>query len=475
MILKKKILSKGILHYDDCYFLAYEYITKHPKLIDISNSRFKFVFIDEMQDLEKFQIDIIDKIFISENASTIIQRIGDLNQAIYNSGKSVKVKAEWIPRNPMYLNGSNRLTPDIAKVVNSFTLDRQVNESGEPRFVIDGLRTLDNIIKPHIIMFDHQSKDQLKAVFKSLIEHHSLHETKEANKYGFHIIGWNATWGETQNADKLRLENIFPLYNNAKPSKNTFDSLSEYLQSFDKNSKSLAVTNNIILKALVHVLILEKKTYTVIVREREVKRYFSISEMIKFIKSNDNRYKSFKKFMYQWSIDLSAKRGYQAVYGNIKQFILGEFKQWFNLTISSETSGFLGEKFISFAGTSESQSEPVNSDLLDINIGTVHSAKGQTHCATMYVETSYYSYETQKPKITDALLLIDHRFDLADNREIRGKEALKMMYVGFSRPTHLLCFACLKENVSDNINNFRISGWEVVDLTESIKEFNARI
>ncbi len=39
-----------------------------------------------------------------------------------------------------------------------------------------------------------------------------------------------------------------------------------------------------------------------------------------------------------------------------------------------------------------------------------------------------------------------------------------MMYVGFSRPTHLLCFACFKENVKDDIELFRNAGWEIVDL-----------
>lgn len=50
------------------------------------------------------------------------------------------------------------------------------------------------------------------------------------------------------------------------------------------------------------------------------------------------------------------------------------------------------------------------------------------------------------------------------NQDIRAKETMKMMYVGFSRPTHLLCFACLKENVKDNIELFRNAGWEIVDL-----------
>ena len=41
-----------------------------------------------------------------------------------------------------------------------------------------------------------------------------------------------------------------------------------------------------------------------------------------------------------------------------------------------------------------------------------------------------------------------------------------MMYVGFSRPTHLLCFAVLKENVINEIDNYQKIGWEIIDLTQ---------
>lgn len=37
-----------------------------------------------------------------------------------------------------------------------------------------------------------------------------------------------------------------------------------------------------------------------------------------------------------------------------------------------------------------------------------------------------------------------------------------MIYVGFSRPTHLLCFAALKENIG-NIEPYENAGWVIVD------------
>ncbi|WP_166919778.1 hypothetical protein [Flavobacterium poyangense] len=39
-----------------------------------------------------------------------------------------------------------------------------------------------------------------------------------------------------------------------------------------------------------------------------------------------------------------------------------------------------------------------------------------------------------------------------DGQDPNAKQKLKMMYVGFSRPTHLLCFVALKENVKEHLD-----------------------
>lgn len=55
-------------------------------------------------------------------------------------------------------------------------------------------------------------------------------------------------------------------------------------------------------------------------------------------------------------------------------------------------------------------------------------------------------------------------FQNHDCNKPTGKEAIKMMYVGFSRPTHLLCFAVLKENVINDKDKFVNAGWKWIDL-----------
>lgn len=478
---KESLYTKGLLNYKDSFYLGNLFLKLYPEAKKILQNRFKYVFIDEMQDLEKFQIDIIDRIFL-ELSSSVIQRIGDINQSIYSSSKKVKVEADWIPRNQMFLNGSNRLTQEISSVVNYFTLDRQLDEDGKQRFVVNGLRPMDIPIKPHIVMFDNASMNRLEGKFKELIMSFSLQETREAKKYGYKIIGWNAKWDDNENhSDQLRLENIFETYKKeAKSNKETYDSLSKYLQLFDHEKKTLEPARKAVLNALIHVLRIESKTYIVKIRGDEISRYYSKEEMIKFIKNIKNNcdYEYFKKLIYECSYSMMVKNEYELVYNKLKEFVLNKFKIWFDLNISTEVLSFLGDVFESFIMDRQQVAELTGqADEIKIDIGTVHSSKGQTHCATMYVETSYYNYETNKLKIVskkatktraeeylpNPLFRQEHTY--RQGNDSRAKQALKMMYVGFSRPTHLLCFACIKENIINDIENIRMSGWEIIDLT----------
>lgn len=461
--------TNGISRYRDCYSLGYWYLQEYPAIRTFLQKRFKYVFIDEMQDLEKYQINLIDNIFHSVESPTIIQRIGDINQSIYNSGKKVKIQVDWEVREPvMYLKDSNRLTKEVADIVNFFTLDRQQDNKGKPRFIVNGKRELDATIPPHLILFNNDTKGQLKKTFIELIKKFELKKTPEGQRYGFNIIGWNAKWNDDEDhKGKLRLENIFDEYKKENSAlKETYDSLSKYLQYFDKNKKTLEAARKSILNALIHVLRIEGLTYSTTIRGMEKSKYYTKRELIKHIQEGENGtdYESFKNSLYKWSFDIAVNQKYREVYNSLKNFINSDFKNWFGFNITEKSSEFIGERFeelIQVENKQEQQTEDIN-----IKLGTVHSVKGQTHCATMYVETSYFEYETEKKRVKEALKKEEHNFNINDNKEKRGKQAFKMMYVGFSRPTHLLCFAALKNNILNEIDNYEKVGWKIIDLTQ---------
>lgn len=465
---KKSLFEQGILSFSDSYYLANWYLVNYPKVIEYLQSRFTYIFVDEAQDLEKYQLDIIDEIFY-KNGRAIIQRVGDINQAIYNSSKAVKTQCDWKTRNEYYLKCSHRLTKEIADVVNNFTLDCQQDQLGNPKFEVDGLRILESNIKPHLILFDDSSKSQIQNKFDDLIKSFKLEKTVEGQKYGFHIIGWNGNWKEEKKDEsKLRLEDIFPNYKkDTKSSKSYYNTLSEYIQYFNKDAKTLENAKNAILELLQQVLYLEGKTNTRSIKGVKKEMRYTQVELLKLLKEDDAIYEDFKLKLYSWSFSMMVKQDYEKVYQEIKAFILGEFKTWFSLQINNETKLLLEENFKPALVTPSEETK--RKDRFSIEINTVHSVKGKTHCATMYVETSYHNYETEKLKSPNPLYKEKHNYiDPKVKNITRAIETIKMMYVGFSRPTHLLCFAVLKDNVKNDLKKYQNAGWEIVDLTETI-------
>jgi len=310
----------------------------------------------------------------------------------------------------------------------------------------------------------------LKNTFIELIKKFKLEKTKEGKKYGFKIIGWNAKWDDEQNHNgKLRLENMFDEYKKDKASlKETYDLLSKYLQYFDKDKKTLASARKSILNAFIHILRIEGKMYSITIRGKEQNRYFTKKELIKHIQENENHYENFKSKLFQWSFDLVIFHKYKDVYEDIKNFVNSDYKNWLGFYVSEKTNEFIGENFEELIQEQVKPKEK-KADDINIEIGTVHSVKGQTHCATMYVETSFHKYETEKKNIIEALKKEEHNFNLVDDKDKYGKQSFKMMYVGFSRPTHLLCFAVLKDNIKGEMDNFNNTGWQIIDLTDKIE------
>ncbi len=91
----------------------------------------------------------------------------------------------------------------------------------------------------------------------------------------------------------------------------------------------------------------------------------------------------------------------------------------------------------------------IGNDEVNIELGTIHSAKGETHIATILLETCYYG-KHESEIIMDQLLGIPY-----SATENIGKilETLKMAYVSMSRPKYLLCMAIKKERIQGILND----------------------
>ena len=99
---------------------------------------------------------------------------------------------------------------------------------------------------------------------------------------------------------------------------------------------------------------------------------------------------------------------------------------------------------------------------INIEIATVHSVKGQTHCATLYLESFFYkdgtkSYESERLK--EAFL-----GNVIQSPTKRVQQSLKMVYVGFSRPANLLCVAIHKDRFTQYLSQINREIWEIKEI-----------
>ncbi len=461
---KIKLFSKGYLNYNDCYFYAKKNIFEHPSIKNILQKRFKYVFIDEMQDLEEFQIQIIDDIFFNNETKTVVQRIGDKNQSIYNS---VRENCDWITREEeepqkytdLKIQNSLRLSPIIGKLVDSFVLQRP------EKYEVIGTKKIEGgCIPPHLILLNKNTTgEELQAKFENIICQFNLHDCVKNKNNGFHIISWR-TENENDTSDKIYLKKIFPEFSKeSKQKKEDFDCLKKYLFLFDREKQTFEAIRKSILNALIRILRIEE-----IYKDKFINQFYRKSSLIEFYKNQGNNiYDDFNSKLFFWCFEIITKRNYEEVFQNIKEFIQSKNfigMNWHNEESHVPKSILKSHDFINreydFNLVKIEEKEEYKISEIKIELSSIHAVKGQTHCATMYIESAYRTpvYETLKFKTKKPYLFEQHRC-----KGVYDKQALKMMYVGFSRPTHLLCFAVLEENVKEDLQKFRETGWKVMD------------
>lgn len=443
--LKLKVLSKGVLHFDDAYFLADVYLQKFPKIKIIIQKRFKYVFIDEMQDVDCHQYSLLENLFYdSNNSFSNYQRIGDKNQAIYNG--DVNLGEIWVCRDnnrTININGSQRLSPRNAELVNCLALSRDGN------FNVEGKNENCNL-KPHLIIY---TLDNIKLVipkFSELINGYMLSgNIKVHPKNKYKVIGW--TRDKSNVIGKLAIKDYYEdLITDASKQKIDYINLDSYLTYFDRDKKTLEPIRKNILNALIKILRLEEL-------------YFSKIELLNFLEITHNeKYLELKRNLYLWSINIIRDK-FDEVYKSIKTYI-PYFLSFFDKRVYNSYS-FINT--VSQTKQIETEKLPVKSPNkenyhgFDINITTIHSVKGETHTATLYLETYYQNgndnYETER--LSDQFKYIN--FNKAQKFH---KQSTKMAYVGFSRPTHLLCVAVCKSRFDSHLSDIDRDKWEVIEI-----------
>jgi DNA helicase II / ATP-dependent DNA helicase PcrA len=437
-----EIIGKEVISYEYAYNMAEAFIHKAPIIKRLIRLRFKFIFVDEMQDMEKHQHDLLEDLFFCENV--VYQRIGDKNQAIYST--KVSLEEIWIDRKcRLSLQGSPRLSPNVAQVVNNFALDNT--------FQIEGKGQSD--ISPYMIVFSNDVIKQVIPTFTQLVKNKIPSQTINDSKHPIKCIGWR----REIEGNNLGIKDFYGAFETKASSMKTYyPNLKSHLVSWrisHPQKHLLNAARKSILEAIITVMIKEE-----IVQANG--KHFITSSLFKYLRdTNQEFYDNFKLKIFIWSRDLY-KENLASVFMAIKDY-LPNLLALFGKEIGKSLA-FINDDSPVQANNQVSASAPKNDNVyrcpetgIEVKVGTVHSAKGETHLATLYLETFYNKkYESDR---------LPHCFCDQGNEfsSDYDKQTAKVAYVAMSRPTHLLCFAIHKDRYVAMKDNIR--GWEVIDLT----------
>lgn len=444
--LKKRILQSGVLCYDDAYFLAEFYMIRFPEIKKVIQNRFKLVFVDEMQDMDTHQYRLLDELFHMKRVKNhVFQRIGDKNQAIYSS--SAKTGVVWMDRNKVLkFNGSQRLSPQIAGIVKYF---------GVNYIDIKG-RNKNFKIPPILIRFSEGKHQSVLQKFTEIVKEYR-DDSKIQNIYNKPIkaIGWSTA---NDDPNKLGIEDYFDKYSRITKGKVIdFESLKSYINSIDTSDNQFKPIRDVVINAFLKVLRLERITID--------KRQFSKQKLLRHLKENfPDTYEDFKVKIFNWSLALINEDDDVDVHSLSSAYFRHLLEVVFEKTVlSRETENFItSTNEQELEAQEEKEINEINSfeaNNVKIEIGTIHSVKGETHYATLYMETCYYKHESDKSYNQ----LLQNKVVAGDNKTT--KEAAKMMYVGLSRPTTILAYAACRSRISDEMKTkMEAKGWRIEEI-----------
>jgi DNA helicase II / ATP-dependent DNA helicase PcrA len=429
--LKQKIISDGILCYDEAYYLANRYLFKYPVVQRLLQNRFRFVFVDEMQDMDVHQIEILDKIFNEPLEGTLTyQRIGDKNQSIYNGG-DIPDSDVWNSngRQLMTITGSKRFHARIADVVKTFGID-----------YIDIVGN-DNLTpcEPILLLYDNHSIENVIPYFPQLIRAEAEAHGIELNpNHKIKAIAWVKNHAENT-CLKSYFNRLDPL---AKTEKHDFKNLLSYLSQNFPADKGLAEIRKSILNAILKLCRIENLKIS-------GRSYFTKATFIEFYKTKPT-YSDFTQNLLMWCEGVykhQAGRVHASMQAEIPLLLAVVFG---HTQISENGISFINSTEIEFPPADEGEEKictefvcPVTG--LKVEVATVHSVKGETHFATLYLESQYYS-QSESQRAMEQLLGSNF-----NDRGKRNRQTARMMYVGMSRPQQFLVLACHVDNIKDNL------------------------
>jgi DNA helicase II / ATP-dependent DNA helicase PcrA len=445
---KNILRAEGYFRFDDMYAFAEACLFKVSYAAPALRHRFPWVFVDELQDTSVVQDRIIEHIFGVEPC--ILQKFGDRNQSIFNSDEETAGGPSLFGRRlTLPLSTTHRFGQGIATIVSHLTAVAPQKLVGNPA-LHDGEHT--------VFVFDRGSVKLVVPLFGDLVL--KSVKPKILKEHGVCVVGGRV--------------------NPANHSKDNFPAfLGDYLDGYlPPNSAKPAAPDTFL------GYILDGRRKWIEFRTGSEPYAHAVSGVVAlFRRMREGDEKDFPKNktqLHQGLLQAGKLMEFQRIiWALINPVVDLDEKTWLKScealinclgfeNHSAASRQFLVWERISAAPLMDKKATKISENVylhraggleLPIRFDSIHGVKGETHAATLVVQT--FARQHDLPSILPALLHQTHGNGL--RAAVHGH--CKRLFVGMSRPRALVCLAISSEHISEKDQaSLTGCGWNVVKV-----------
>ncbi|MGA5900238.1 UvrD-helicase domain-containing protein [Streptomyces venetus] len=424
--LKNTLADRGLFRFSDMFAIAEHHLLHHPDIARATAHRFPFVLLDEMQDTNELQQHLLDQVF--GTIGTVVQRVGDVNQGIFTDHTQALPAPSAFPHpSAAQLPVSRRFGTHIADLASLLTVQRrQTIDGAGPHGIIALLLFDDDCVHGVIPAFERLARET--------VPDHLLATAPPR------VLASRLTPGTAK---------AFP------------QSLTCYLPTFTPHTAVQPAPELITTVRAARTLVAAGDRRTATVQTWDAVRRT-------FRQSSGNALPAIQRLERG-----AASAGLQTrlVLHDLLSADIDDPAQWSALMarlrdalaqladISPPTASRIDD-LLRHIPPLVPRAEAVAQEAAPImSVATsIQRAKGETHAATLILEC--LDSRGRKYDVHETLALMAQSKDVAE-APITLRKAAQLLFVGATRPTHLLAFAAHRTRIAPHLEALQARGWLV--------------
>ena len=459
--LARQCAEDGYHCFEEMFMWAHDLLNKRPEVKLTIRHRFPLLFLDEVQDNNEAQSAILHRLFMDGDNPVSRQRYGDPNQAIYGHAGEAGAVSDPFPIEDIRrdIPNSHRFGQQIADLAKPLGLAPQELVGLGPQLK---QAATDTANKHAVFLFDDNTIARVIPAYADYLV--QIFSRAELQRGDFRAVA--AVHRPSDNSPLPRfIGHYWPHYDfelsASDPRPATFV---QYVAAGQKHSEESGEAHHAVEKtaeALLRLariidptadLVQRKHIHRHIVKRLETKanELAAYRELVSGVASGRIR---FTKTSWQAGgpeAVLRLARALAGIDGALppKSAAASAFLEWKEPNLPS--SGVARVRDNVFR-------HPEHDPVVQIRLGSIHSIKGETHTATLVLDSYYKKHNLAALK---PWLLGQSNGKGAEGLENQAR--LKQHYVAMTRPTHLLCLA-LREDafLAEELALLKGRGWRV--------------